>query len=141
MIILCLYELHRGCQTVGSKCNIGAVQRPTACTHTTGDVPNPCSKLDASGLVVEVFVCANVYVGVRSFGCLLIRVSLHLLGWLAVCVYVCVFPRMWRAIFVPYLILADTFLCFSGGGWDSIVTLALCSSHSMPEKETNLKRG
>ena len=72
-------------------------------------------------------VCVNVYVGVCLFVCLLIRVSPHLLGWLAVCVHVCLCVFLhpaghFRALFSTCGYLCVLFL-YLGGPWNSIVTL------------------
>ena len=67
-----------------------------------------CSlKLDSCGLVVRVFVCVNVYVGVCSFVSLFADARLSLFPWLVACLGLrfmcaCVFFGTLRYIFVPY---------------------------------------
>ena len=84
-----------------------------------GDCVCVCSlKLDSSGLVVSVFVCVNMYVGVYSFVSLFADSRLSLFPWLvgclgvwSMCVLVC-FSAL-AAHFHALLALLEPLLYFS----------------------------
>ena len=75
-----------------------------------------------------------MWVFVRSFGCLPIRVSTCFLAWLVGCLRLCVLVCFQEiaAHFSYLIIIFETFLVFFlhlGGPWDSIVTLAAPLCH------------